>query len=163
MDLKLKPEFVGQRIRRRSYSAAQEHANEIEQQMQECIDGGLVLEYKDGDYPQHCNPCFLVAKPRSTAKRLVVDYGELNKKTLKHSGSLANMRSTLEKIPSCRYKTRMDKHSGFWQMDLTPNAQVMPFGVANAPALFQELMNKILSETCGARTHIPRRPDGSTH
>ena len=55
----------------------------------------------------------------------------------------------------------MDKRSGFWQVDLTPNAQellafitpqgrvfkwkVMPFGVANAPALFQELKNKILS------------------
>ena len=71
------------------------------------------------------------------------------------------MESTLKKIASCRYKTKMDKRSGFWQVDLTPNAQellafiipdgrvfkwkVMPFDVANAPALFQELMNKILS------------------
>ena len=105
-----------------------------------------------------------MAKPGPTAKRLVVDYRELNKKTLNHSGSIPNMESTLEKITSCRYKTKIDKRSGFWQVDLTPNAQellafitpqgrvfkwkVMPFGVANAPALFQELMNKILSILC---------------
>ena len=73
------------------------------------MDAGLVLEYKDGDYPLHCVPCLLVAKPACTAKRLVVDYGELNKKTLNHSGSIPNMESTLEKITSCRYKTKMDK------------------------------------------------------
>ena len=161
MDLKLKPEFVGHKIRKRPYPASKEQADEIERQIQECIDAGLVLEYKDGDYPQHCSPCFLVAKPGSTAKRLVVDYGELNKKALNHSGSISNMESTLEKIASCRYKTKMDKRSGFWQVDLTPNAQellafitpqgrvlrwkVMPFGVANAAAPFKELMNKILS------------------
>ena len=88
MDLKLKPEFVGQKIRRRPYPASKEQAEEIEQQIQECIDAGLVLEYKDGDYPKHCSPCFLVAKPWSTAKRLVVDYGELNKKMLNNSGSI---------------------------------------------------------------------------
>ena len=161
MDLKLKPEFVGHKIRRRPYPAPKEQANEIERQIQECIHAGLVVEYKDGDYPQHCSPCFLVAKPGSTAKRLVVDYRELNKKTLNHSGSISNMESTLEKIASCRYKTKIDKRSGFWQVELTPNAQdllalitpqgrvfkwkVLPFGVANAPALFQELMNNILS------------------
>ena len=160
MDLKLKPEFVGHKIRRRPYPAPKEQADEIGRQIQDCIDAGLVLEYKDGDYAQHCSPCFLVAKPWSTAKRLVVDYGELNKKTLNHSGSIPNMESTLEKIASCRYKTKMDKRSGFSQLDLTPNAQellafitpqgrvfkwkVMPFGVANAPTLLQELMDKIL-------------------
>ena len=118
-------------------------------------------ELRDGDYPQHHSPCFLVAKPGSTAKRLISDYGELNKKTLNQLWSIPNMESTLEKIASCRYKTKLDKRSGFWQVDLMSNAQellafitpqgrvfkwkVMPFGVANLPALFQELMNKILS------------------
>ena len=61
MDLKVKPEFVGHKIRRRPYPAPKEQANEIERQIQECIDAGLVLGYRDGDYPQHCSPCFLVA------------------------------------------------------------------------------------------------------
>ena len=92
--------------------------------------------------------------------RLVVDYGEVNKKTQNHSGSIPNMDNTLERIAKCRFKTKMDKRSGFWQVDLTREAgellvfvtpkgcvfrwKVMPFGVANAPALFQELMNNIL-------------------
>ena len=117
-------------------------------------------EYEKGDYPHHCSPCFLVATPGSTALRLVVDYGEVNKKTQNHSGSIPNMGNTLERIAKCRYKTKMDKRSGFWQADLTAAAQellafiapkgrviewkVMFFGVANAPALFQELMNKVL-------------------
>ena len=63
-----------------------------------------------------------MAKPGSTAKRLVVDYGQVNKKTLNHSGSIPNMASNLEKIASCRYKTKMDRQSGFWQVDLTFNA-----------------------------------------
>ena len=70
------------------------------------------------------------------------------------------MENTLERIAKCRYKTKMNKRSGFWQVDLTAAVQelqafttpksgvfkwkVMPFGVANAPALFQELMNKTL-------------------
>ena len=69
------------------------------------------------------------------------------------------MEHTLERIAKCRYKTKMDKRSGFRQVDLTTAAQellafwtpkgrvfkwkVMPFRLTNSPALFQELMNKI--------------------
>ena len=82
------------------------------------------------------------------------------RKPKNHSGSIPNMVNTLECIAKCRYKTKMDKRSGFWQVDLTAATQellalitpkgrvfiwkVIPFGVTNAPALFQELMNKIL-------------------
>ena len=70
------------------------------------------------------------------------------------------MQNTLDRITKCRFKTKMDKRSGFWQVDVTGAAQellafvthkarvlrskVMPFGVTNAPALFQELIKKTL-------------------
>ena len=128
MDLKLKLGVAGHRIRRRPYPAPKEVGHQIERQIQECIHASLVLEYNDGNYLQHCSPCCLVAKPWSSAKQLVVDYGELNKKTLNHSRSIPTMESTLEKITFYRYKTKMDKRSGLWQLDLTPNAQeLLPF------------------------------------
>ena len=67
MDLKLKPEFEKTRVRRPPYPAPQQQVEEIEHQIQECIDAGHVEEYKKGDYPHHCSPSFLVAKPGSTA------------------------------------------------------------------------------------------------
>ena len=70
------------------------------------------------------------------------------------------MENTLKRIAKRRYKTRMGKRCAFWQVVPTTAAQellafitpkgcvfkwrVMPVGVANAPALFQELMNKNL-------------------
>ena len=44
MDLKLKPEFLGHKIRRKPYPAPKEQVDEIERQIQECIDAGLVLD-----------------------------------------------------------------------------------------------------------------------
>ena len=68
--------------------------------------------------------------------------------------------SSTRKIKPQTSNLKMDKRSGLWQEDLTAAAQellafitpkgrvfkwkVMPFGVANAPALFQGLRNNIL-------------------
>ena len=91
---------------------------------------------------------WLLTMVRSTRKRRTTQ------------GIFFNMENTLERIARCRYKTKVDKRSGFWQVDLAAAAQellafitpkgrvfkwkVMPFGVANAPARLRELMNKIL-------------------
>ena len=74
--------------------------------------------------------------------------------------TIPNTGNILDPIAKCRYKTKMDKHSGFWQVNLTAAAQellafitpkcrvfkwkVRSFRVLNAAALFQELMNPIL-------------------
>ena len=105
MHLKLQPEFEGSVVRRRPYPAPQDQIDQMERQIQERIDVRLVKEYKHGDDPRHCSPCFLVAKPGSTAMRLVADYGEVNKKTQINSGSIPNMENTLERIAKCRFKT----------------------------------------------------------
>ena len=101
---------------------------------------------------RHIAPHASSSKPGSTTLRLVVHYGELNKRTQNHSDGLPIMEHTLECISSCRYKMKMDKRNGFWQVDLTIATEeqpvvkwlVMPLGVANAPVVLQELMNKVL-------------------
>ena len=161
MDSELKPEFQDQRITSRCYPCSKEDQDEIMRQVLELVEAEMCEAYKDTEIPEHCSPCLLVAKPGSTAKRLVVDYRQLHKIIKLHAGSLPVMENTIEKAASCKFKSKMDKRSGFWQVDLmervqelmafrTPNRSlfrwlVMPFGIANAPALFQELMNQVLT------------------
>ena len=80
MDLELREEFLKDRVRCRPYPASKDDIAEITHQIKECVEAGWVYEYKKTDYPKHCSPCFLVAKPGSTAKRLVVDYKKVNQK-----------------------------------------------------------------------------------
>ena len=71
------------------------------------------------------------------------------------------MEQALERAAHCRFKSKLDKRSGFWQVESTKRAQdlsafiapngqvfkwkVMPFGLTNAPATFQELMNRVVA------------------
>ena len=88
-------------------------------------------------------------------------YANLNERLKRHSGSIPNLEQAIERAARTKYKTKLDKCSGFWQIDQTerekklsaviaPNRQVfrsndMPFGLPNAPATFQELMNRMIA------------------
>ena len=56
MDLKLKPEFLRHKIRRRPYPAPREQADEIQRQIQECIDAVLVWSTRMGTTPNIAAP-----------------------------------------------------------------------------------------------------------
>ena len=161
MDLELMDEHKNTTVRSKPFPASKADSEEMMRQITECNAAALAEKYEQAEYPKHCSPCFLVDKPGSNAKRLVVHYRKLNKITKKHRGSLPSLEQALERAAHCRFKSKLDKRSGFWLVELTKRAQdpstfiapngqvfkgkVMPFGLTNSPATFQELMNQVVA------------------
>ena len=157
MDFELMDEHKNTTVRSKPFPARRADSEEKMRQITECIAANFTEKYEQAEYLRHCSPCFFVDKPGSNAKRLVVHYGKLNKRTKKHSRSLPSLEQALERAAHCPFKSELDKGSCFWQMDLTKGAQdlsaliapngqvfkwkVMPFGLTNTPATFQQLIN----------------------
>lgn len=99
--------------------------------------------------------------------RLCVDYCALNDCTIKDAYPLPRIQDTLDTLSTAKWFSTLDLTSGYWQVELTPRARraaafctrnglfewnVMPFGLCNAPATFQRLMDRVLAglqwETC---------------
>ena len=119
MDLELMDEHKNTTVRSKPFPASKADSEEIMRQITECIAADLAEKYDQAEYPKHCSPCFLVDKPEGNAKRLAVHYGKLNKLTKRHSGSLPSLEQALERAAHCRFKSKLDKGSGFWQEELT--------------------------------------------
>ena len=73
---------------------------------------------------------------------------------------LPRINNLLDQLGKSKYYTTLDLASGYWQIRVHANSQektafathqglyefrVMPFGVMNAPAVFQQLMQRVLS------------------
>uniref|UniRef100_A0A3B4WDD1 Gypsy retrotransposon integrase-like protein 1 n=2 Tax=Seriola lalandi dorsalis TaxID=1841481 RepID=A0A3B4WDD1_SERLL len=111
-------------------------------------------------------PIVMVRK-KDQSPRLCVDYRPLNERTIKDAYPLPRIQDTLDTLSTAKYFSTLDLTSGYWQVEMTPRARkaaafctrkrlfewnVMPFGLCNAPATFQRLMDRVLVglqwETC---------------
>src|SRR5215469_2425274 len=105
-------------------------------------------------------PVFFVKE--STCKiRMVTDYRTLNKLTIKNGTALPNILELLDRLKTAKIFTKIDLQSGYHlicmsEADIPKTAismkyghfkwTVMPFGLNNAPATFQQSMNLIFAE-----------------
>src|SRR6266498_1010906 len=106
------------------------------------------------------SPVVLVSKKDGSIK-FCVDYKKTNAITIVDAYPLPVVNDTIDKIGGKKYYTSIDLASGYWQVEVDENSQditafvtlwglyqfnVMLFGLTNASATFQRLMNYVLHD-----------------
>ena len=103
------------------------------------------------------SPVVLVRKKNSKL-HFCVDYRKLNKVTKKDAYPLPRIDKMLDTLARSKWFSTLDLASGYWQVQMHPGDRektafitrygmyefnVMPFGLCNAPATFQRLMDQV--------------------
>ena len=130
---------------------------EVREHIQEMLDGGTICPSQS----PWCNAMVLVRK-KDGGLRFCFDFCRLNSRTKKDAYLLPRMQETMESMVGTRFFSTMDLKSGFWQVKMAKDSQQytaftvgsmgvyeflrMPYGLCNAPATFQRLMQNCLGE-----------------
>lgn len=143
-------------IKQRFYRTSYKNQEFIKEEIDRLLKSGLIQPSKS----QWTSPVVVVEK-KNGKKRLCVDYRKLNSVTKKDNYPLPRIDDMLETLEGSRWFTSLDLASGFWQVELDPKDRekttfitrfgtyefnVMPFGLCNAPATFQRLMDTVLRD-----------------
>jgi hypothetical protein len=106
----------------------------------------------------------VVPRKKNGDLRFCVDYRKLNDVTRKDCFPLPRIDNTLDTLAGAKWFSTLDLKSGYWQVDLHPDDKektalstaqglwqftVMPFGLCNAPATFERLMETVLRGLTG--------------
>ena len=124
-----------------------------------------IIEHSNSDWS---SPCVLVPKPDGSF-RLCTDFRKLNAITKTDSYPIPRIDDCIDRVGHAKYVSKLDLLKGYWQVPLTEGAKrvsafvtpsglyqyrVMPFGMKNAPATFQRLINSLTSDLEGCEGYI---------
>ncbi|GBN27996.1 Transposon Ty3-I Gag-Pol polyprotein, partial [Araneus ventricosus] len=127
---------------------------EAERLVKEMVDNGIIEE-SSGSWASH----IVLVKKKDGSTRFCVDYRKFNEITIKDSYPLPRIDDTLDALKGSQWFSALDLKSGYWQVDIQPEDKektafttgqglwqfkVMPFGLCNAPATFERLMETVL-------------------
>uniref|UniRef100_A0A9J8CV35 Gypsy retrotransposon integrase-like protein 1 n=1 Tax=Cyprinus carpio carpio TaxID=630221 RepID=A0A9J8CV35_CYPCA len=114
------------------------------------------------------SPCLLVEK-HDGSFRFCTDFRKVNAITKPDSFPLPRLDDCIDQVGSASFVSKLDLLKGYWQVPLSQRAReisafvtpdnfcqynVMAFGMRNAPATFQRLVNKVLEGVAGCEAYL---------
>src|SRR5436189_3403049 len=146
----------GPPISQRAYCTSPTSDKIIKEEIDKGLKNGLI---KPSTSPW-ASPVTLVKK-KNRKWRFCVDYRKLNNVTKKDRYPLPLINEIIDRLGGSKWFTSIDLASGYWQVEVVEEDKekiafitkyglfeynVMPFGLCNAPATFQRLMNTALED-----------------
>ena len=144
-------------FKERFHWIAPHNVEEVQRHMQEMLDGGAIRPSQS----PWCDIIVLVRKKDGTLQ-FCIDFRQLNARMKKDSYLIPRGPETMESLVGTRYLSTMDLKSGFWQVKMSEESHQytaftvgsmgmykflrMPYGLCNAPATFQHLMQNCLRQ-----------------
>nr|CAD2181854.1 unnamed protein product [Meloidogyne enterolobii] len=151
-------------IQSRAFRTPEKYRSELKAQIQRMLETGIIEE---SNTPWVSN---LVLVQKSDGKlRPCVDFRPLNKVTITDPYPLPRMDEVINKVAGKCWYSRLDLASGFWQIPLDQESshkcglitewglyemKRLPFGLKNAPSIFQRVMDKILKGILNVTAYI---------
>lgn len=143
-------------IRQQPYRVSPKQKEAIKQQIEELLKLNVIRPSKS----PYASPVVLVDKPDGTL-RMCIDFRQVNNVTTGDAHPLPKIDELLDQLGKTRVFSTLDLLQGFHQIKLTENAipktaftthlglfeyTRMPFGLKNAPATFQRLVEDIFRD-----------------
>ena len=153
----------------KTYPYPQALKPEVSKQINKLLNDGIIRQSRS----PYNSPVWIVPKKADASNekkyRLVIDYRKINAKTISDKYPIPDTTTVLANLGNNTYFTTLDLASGFHQIPMAEkdiektafsvnNGKYefvrLPFGLKNAPGIFQRVMDDILREHIGKICHV---------